>query len=203
MSSTSPAQSALAPATLAATLWPARGDTAGRALRFAVLAVLGSAIMAISAQITVPLQPVPLTMQPFAVMLLGAAFGWRLGAATMALYLFEGAVLNLPVFANLKFGFPALLGPTGGYLVGFMFAAALIGWLAERGWDRHVASTILAMLAGILVIYGMGVAWLATLIGIEPAIANGILPFIYGDLIKAVLAALALPGAWYLVRKIR
>lgn len=202
MTSIAPAQPAFAPATLIAALWPAREAASARALRFALLAVVGSAIMAVSAQLAVQLGYVPITMQPFAVMLLGAAFGARLGVATMLLYIAEG-VAGLPVFSGFKAGPAVMVGPTAGYIVGFVLAAGLIGWLAERGWDRHIATTILAMLGGIAVIYTLGVAWLSTLIGFEPALVHGIAPFVYGDLIKAVLAALVLPGAWFLLRRFR
>lgn len=188
--------------TLMSVLWPAEEGQAARVLRHVLLALAGSGVVAVSAQIAVPMVPVPLTMQPFAVMLIGAAFGARLGAATLALYLVEG-LAGLPVFSGFKAGPAVLLGPTGGYIVGFVFAAGCIGWLAERGWDRHVATTILAMLAGIAIIYAFGFAWLATLTNFQVALANGIVPFVYGDLIKAVLAALVLPGAWALLRRFR
>ena len=145
-------------ATLATTLWPV--TVAPGLRRSAILALLGSLFVAACSQIQVPLWPVPITGQTFAVLVVGAAFGWRLGGATLALYLAEGAI-GLPVFAKFSGGLAVLAGPTGGYLVGFVLAAALVGYLAERGWDRSPLSTALAMLAGNVLIYLPGLAWLA------------------------------------------
>src|SRR5581483_9286863 len=139
--------------TLAATLWPAQGTRA--ALRWGLLAVAGSLFVAASAQIQVPLWPVPITMQTFAVLLIGAAYGAGLGAATLALYLVEGAA-GLPVFAGLSGGPHVIVGPTGGYIVGFVVAAGLVGWLAEHRWDRSVVFTGAAMVLGNLAIYALG-----------------------------------------------
>ena len=152
----------------------------------------------VSAQIQVPMYPVPMTMQPFAVLAIGAAYGARLGAATLLLYMAEGA-LGLPVFAGMKGGAAMLVGPTAGYIVGFVLAAGAVGWLAERRWDRNVLSTIAAMTIGMALIYIPGVGWLAGLIGTEKAIAAGMVPFLVGDAVKIALAALALPGAWWLI----
>jgi biotin transport system substrate-specific component len=185
--------------TLAATLWPAQGTLA--ALRWALLAILGSIFIALCSQIFVPTQPVPITMQTFAVLLIGAAYGWRLGAATVALYLLEGAV-GLPVFAEMKAGYPVLLGPTGGYLVGFVFAAALVGWLAERRWDRNVILTGAAMILGNLVIYALGLAWLWKFVG-DKVLELGLLPFLLGDALKIALAMAVLPAAWKIVTGLR
>ncbi len=180
-------------ATLAAALWPSRSRIApARAL---VLAILGSALIALSAQIRVPLEPVPVTMQTFAVLVLAMAYGRRLGVATVVLYLVEGA-LGLPVFAGGAGGIATLFGPTGGYLAGFVVAAAIVGTLAERGWDRNLASTALAMLLGNLAIYGPGLAVLGALIGYQKAVAVGLVPFLLGDALKLALAACVLPAAW-------
>jgi biotin transport system substrate-specific component len=183
-------------ATLAATVWPARSGF--HAMRAGLLALVGSLLVAVSAQIQVPMYPVPMTMQPFAVIVIGAAYGARLGAATLLLYMAEGA-LGLPVFAGMKGGAAVLAGPTAGYIVGFVLAAGAVGWLAERGWDRNVFATAAAMTIGMALIYIPGVAWLAGLIGTQKAIAAGMLPFLIGDGVKIALAALALPGAWWLV----
>jgi biotin transport system substrate-specific component len=184
--------------TLAAAVWPAGSEAGFRAMRAVLLALVGSALVAISAQIQVPMYPVPMTMQPFAVIVIGAAYGGRLGAATLLLYMAEGA-LGLPVFAGMKGGAAVLAGPTAGYIVGFVLAAGAVGWLAERGWDRTVVATVAAMTIGMALIYIPGVAWLASLIGTEKAIAAGMLPFLVGDAVKIALAALVLPGAWWLI----
>jgi biotin transport system substrate-specific component len=184
-------------ATLIGTLWPAQSAPA---LRWALLMLLGSLFLAVCAQVQVPLWPVPMTMQTFGVLLLGMAFGARLGAATVALYLIEGAA-GLPVFAGFSGGVPVLFGPTGGYLFGFVIAAWLVGALAERGWDRGVLTTALAMLFGNIVLYVPGLIWLGNLYGAEQAIAAGLAPFWIGDLLKIALAAGLLPSAWWLTRR--
>jgi len=184
--------------TLIGTLWP---DRTSPALRWITLMLVGSGFLAICAQINVPLYPVPITMQTFGVLLIGMVFGSRLGGATVALYLFEGAI-GLPVYAGLSGGLPVLFGLTGGYLFGFVIAAWLVGMLAERGWDRNVFTTAVAMLLGNIVLYVPGLIWLAGFIGAEDAITGGLLPFILGDLLKVALAAVVLPSAWLLVRRV-
>lgn len=178
-------------------LWPSRGDAAMRGLRLAVLVVAGSVLMALSARLQVPMWPVPMTMQTFAVLVIGMAYGWRLGGATLIAYLAEGAV-GLPVFAS-GAGLAYMAGPTGGYLAGFVLAATLVGWLGERGWDRSVVLTLVAMMFGTALIFGCGVAWLSTLIGTEKAIAAGLTPFLVGAGFKIALAAAVLPVAWWLI----
>ncbi len=201
--------------TLIGTLWP---TTKGFiSLRTVILALLGSAFVAVSAQIYVPLEPVPITGQTFAVLVVGMAFGWRLGAATLLLYMAEGAVY-IPVFAKLSAGPAVIVGPTGGYIVGFVVAAAVVGYLAQRGWDRNVGLTALAMLIGNLAIYLPGVPWLAAFYagpGMEyiaatgaetafgAALAAGAAPFLVGDALKLALAACVLPLAWKLVGRPR
>jgi biotin transport system substrate-specific component len=190
--------------TLAAALWPAAEKS--RLLRPAVLAVAGTVLLTISAKIQVPFYPVPVTMQTLVVLVLGMAYGWRLGAATMLLYLAEGAV-GLPVFSGTPekgIGIAYLMGSTGGYLLGFVLAAGTCGWLAERGWDRGVAPTALAMLLGNAVIYVPGLLWLGTLFGWDkPILAWGLTPFLLGDALKIALAALLLPASWKLLDKFR
>lgn len=188
--------------TLAAAVWPAAGSTAGRALRAALLALAGSLFIAVCAHIKVPMYPVPMTMSTFAILVVGMAFGWRLGLATVLLYIVEG-MAGLPVFTNPGASPAYLLGPTGGYIVGFAVAAALTGWLAERGWDRTLWTAIPAMALGTACILGLGVAWLSTLIGLDKAIAAGLMPFLWGALVKIGLAAAVLPGAWALVSRLR
>ncbi|MEX2629148.1 MAG: biotin transporter BioY [Tistlia sp.] len=185
------------PTTLAGALWPARADN--RLLRGLLLAVLGSALLTISAKIQVPFWPVPMTLQTGVVLLLGAALGWRLAAATVLLYLAQGA-LGLPVFAA-GGGAAYLLGPTGGYLAGFLVAAVAVGWLVERGWSRSLASSALAMLLGDLLIFACGLAWLSALVGFEAAVAAGLLPFLAGEAVKVALAAALLPAAWKLLKR--
>ncbi len=183
--------------TLSAVLWPDR--EASRLLRAAVLVVVGSLLMTLSAKVQVPFWPVPMTMQTFASLVIGMAYGWRLGAATVLFYLLQGSI-GLPVFAW-GGGFGYLAGPTGGYLIGFMVAAGLVGWLAERGWDRRPLTTLAAMLLGMGVIYLLGVGWFTYLAGLETAIAKGAVPFLAADAFKVVLAAAVLPITWKLVGK--
>ncbi|MBC7590441.1 MAG: biotin transporter BioY [Salinibacterium sp.] len=168
-----------------------------------LLITAGTALTALSAQIIVPLQPVPFTMQTFAVLLVGTAMGPMRGAISMALYMVLGLV-GLPVFAGLSSG-NALLLPTGGYLVGFVLAAALVGWLAQVEWDRKFLKAIVTFTAGSLVIYAVGAPWLAASLGISltDAIGVGVVPFLVGDALKALLAAGLLPLAWFGVSKLR
>ncbi len=182
--------------TLAGTVWP---TSAGQEkwVRRAVLVVGGSAILALSAQLKIPLGPVPFTMQTFVVLVMGMVYGRRLATATVLLYLGEGA-LGLPVFAT-GGGIAYFSGPTAGFLLSFLVAAALLGGLAERGWGRTFASTMVAMLIGTAVIFAGGLAWLGTLIGFEKAVAVGFMPFILSESVKIVLAALAMPVCWRLL----
>jgi biotin transport system substrate-specific component len=183
-----------APTTFAELLWPAQG--ASRALRALLLALLGSALLTISAKIEVPFYPVPMTMQTLVVLLLGMAYGARLGTATVLLYLAEGAA-GLPVFAGTPergIGIAYMMGPTGGYLVGFVLSAAITGWLTER--RRDWLALVLAVTAGSIVVFIPGVLWLAHLIGFEQAIANGLMPFLWATLVKGAIAiALGMAGA--------
>jgi len=130
--------------------------------------------------------------------MIAALLGSRRAAACLLTYLAEGAV-GLPVFAQAKAGLVAFAGPTGGYLVGFVVAAFVVGLLAEMGWDRKFGTTVLAMVIGNIVIYAFGLTWLAHLIGAKSAIAGGLYPFIPGDILKIVLAAALLPSAWKLL----
>ncbi len=169
-------------------------------VRDAVLVVLFSGFVALTAQIKIPVGAVPFTLQTLGVLLTGAVLGSRRGALTLGVYAVEGAI-GLPVFAGGAFGVPYMLGPTGGYLIGFIAAAWLVGALAERGWDRRLPLAALAMVLGNLVIYAFGVAWLAVVLGsLSKAIMGGVVPFLLGDLAKIALAAVVLPGAWRLVR---
>jgi biotin transport system substrate-specific component len=188
--------------TFAALLWPAR-DGGAAALRAVILAFAGSALLALSAKIQVPLPPVPMTMQTLVVLLIGATYGWRLGGATVALYLAEG-MLGLPVFANTPpaVASPAyLLGPTGGYLVGYLAAAVAMGALAERGWDRSLWRVVVMMSVGHVVIFAFGLAWLAHLVGPAKAWAVGVAPFVIGTVLKTALAAALMKAAWTAARR--
>ncbi len=171
-------------------------------LQKAAVVFAGSLLLWASAKVQLPFYPVPLTMQTFAVLAIGAALGWRLGLATVLLYLAEGAA-GLPVFAGTPekgIGLAYMMGPTGGYLLGYLPAAAICGWLAERGWDRSVALTALAMLAGTVMIYLPGLLWLGAVVGWDkPVLAWGLTPFLLGDLLKLGLASAALPLVWRLI----
>ena len=155
--------------------------------------------MVAAAKVKVPFWPVEMTMQTFAVMVIGMTMGWRLGGATIALYLAQGAA-GLPVFTGTPekgIGIAYMMGPTGGYLVGFLLAAMLVGWLAERGWDRSFLLAPLAMLAGLVAIYVPGLLHLVWLFGIEkPILEWGLYPFLAGEAFKMALAAAILPLAW-------
>ena len=184
--------------TLTTVLW-ARG---ARPLRAVVLAVVGSLLLWASAKVQVPFYPIPMTLQTFAVLAIGMAFGWRLAGATLLLYLTQGA-MGLPVFAGTPekgIGLAYMVGPTGGYLLGFVFAAVACGWLAERGWDRNVLPTALAMLIGNVLIYVPGLLWLGSIVGWDkPVLEWGLTPFLLGDAAKLALAAFLLPAAWKLL----
>ena len=168
----------------------------------AALVIFGSLLLALSAQFKIPLYPVPVTGQTLVVLLIGMTYGPRLGGITMAADLFEGA-LGLPVFAGGTAGVAVLMGPTGGYLFGFLLAGVAMGYLAERGMGRTVVSTIAAMAIGNFVIYLCGALWLANFIGFGQAIAAGVLPFLYGDALKLVVAAGLMPLAWRAVNSVK
>jgi biotin transport system substrate-specific component len=174
-------------------------SAATSAVTKAALVVFGSLLLAVSAQFKIPLYPVPVTGQTLVVLLIGMTYGPRLGGVTIAAYLFEGA-LGLPVFAGGAAGVAVLMGPTAGYLFGFLLAAIAMGYLAERGMGRTVVSTIAAMVIGNCVIYLCGALWLANFIGFGQAIAAGVLPFLYGDALKLVVAAGLMPWAWRAVK---
>jgi biotin transport system substrate-specific component len=168
-----------------------------------ILLIIGaSAIIAIAAQIAIPLPftPVPLTMQPLAVVMVGVVLGaWR-GAAAAALYLLEG-ISGLPVFAQGHGGALWLLGPTAGYLYSYPFAAFVAGWFSERGWGSSVIRALAGMLFALAVIYAGGWAWLAILTGPRAAFSMGIVPFVVADLVKIAIGAALLPYAERLITK--
>ena len=191
-------------ATLAEMAWPSSIEMTAmtRAMRGTILALVGSLLIWLSAKIQVPFYPVPMTMGTLAVLAIGMAYGWRLGTATVLLYLAEGAA-GLPVFAGTPekgIGFAYMMGGTGGYLVGYILAAASVGWLAQRGWDKNVVTTGSAMLLGNALIYIPGLLWLGTLFGWDkPILEWGLFPFVLGDLTKLVLAAALMPLTWKLL----
>ncbi len=164
------------------------------------LIVGGSLLLALSAQIAIPLpySPVPVTGQTLLVLLIGATYGSRRGVLCLLAYLSEGTA-GLPVFAAGNAGLAYSFGPTGGYLWGFVLAAWLTGLLAERGWDRRWLTNFLAMLIGNALIYLLGLAWLSRFVGLDRAVPLGLLPFIPGDLFKLVLGTLLLPIGWKLL----
>jgi biotin transport system substrate-specific component len=182
-----------APSTLMSLVWPSRS-----ALRAAVLMAVGTALLALSAKIQVPFYPVPMTMQTLVVLVIGAAYGWRLGGATVALYLAEGA-LGLPVFAGPGAGVAYMAGPTGGFLIGFLVAALVTGAMAERGWDRSLLRVVAMMAVGHAVIFVFGVAWLSSLFDFSRAWSAGVAPFYAATVLKTLLAAALMQAAWNVV----
>ncbi|MEM6341057.1 MAG: biotin transporter BioY [Pseudomonadota bacterium] len=181
----------------------ALGGGSGGALlaRQAIFFVIGVALLAIAAKIRVPMWPVPITMSTFAVLMIGAAYGPRLGLVTMMGYLLVGA-LGFDVFAGTtaeKNGLTYMLGGTGGYLVGWLLATLALGAFARRGWDRSFVWIAVAMLVGNALIYVPGLLWLNTMSyaqGWDWTLSNGLTPFLVGDAIKLALAAVLLPLAW-------
>jgi biotin transport system substrate-specific component len=172
-------------------------------IRSLCLIVLGSLLLAGLAQIEIvlPLTPVPITGQTFGVLLLGAALGSKRGAASILLYITEGG-MGLPFFAGGASGLGILTGATAGYLAGFVAAAFAIGWLAERGLERNVRTSIIPFLIGTIIIYAFGVLWLSVVLGsFSRAVLLGVVPFLFGDMIKLIAAALVLPAAWKLAKE--
>jgi biotin transport system substrate-specific component len=169
-----------------------------------VLFVIVLTIIAAQISIPLPFTPVPFTLQPMIVLLGAAALGSRLGMSAQVLYLAAG-LAGLPVFAAsaLPQGFARLIGPTGGYLMSYPFAAFVTGYLAERGLDRRYLTSVVAMLAGLAMIFAFGVAWLAwgaPHVGLGAAVASGLVPFLPADLFKVFVAAAVLPATWKLLR---
>lgn len=169
-----------------------------RARSLAWQMIAGVAVLALLAQVRIPIGPVPFTGQTLGVLLIGAAYGYRRGALTMLLYLAVGGA-GLPVFQGMQAGWGHLAGPTAGYLLGFPVAAATVGYLAQHGWARTPWKTALAMVVGNAVIYFPGLLWLGTFMpGMPQTLAAGLLPFLAGDLLKLLLAMALLPAAWRL-----
>lgn len=172
----------------------------------AVLVLTGTGLVAGAAQISVslPFTPVPITGQTFAVVLVGASLGTVRGLASLVLYLWIG-VAGAPVYADHAHGWSVLTSASGGYIVGFVLAASVTGFLAERRWDRRLASSISSMLTGNVVIYLVGLPWLAIVLdtNLEKTLEYGLYPFVAGDVFKLYLAALLLPGAWRIVERVK
>lgn len=177
---------------------------AGTLGRKALIVLGGSALVALGAQVSVPLWPVPMTLQTLAILLVGFTAGARLGAATLVAYLAEGA-MGLPVFSGGHAGAAWLVGPTAGFLYGFVAMAWAAGWLAERGIARRLVGTALSALLVTALLYLPGVLWLAaaTPLGLTGAINAGMVPFLLGDAVKAVIAALVVTGGWSALRSRR
>ncbi|RAX42206.1 biotin transporter BioY [Rhizobium tropici] len=158
----------------------------------AVFVLAGTLILALASQIAVPMVPVPITMQTFAITMIGALYGWRLGAVTVLAWLGEAAI-GFPVLAGGAGGIAPFMGPTAGYLASFPIIAALVGWLAERGWSgNRVVRSFLAHLSANILCLAIGGAWLATLIGAEKGWLLGVAPFVLGAVLKSALAATVL-----------
>jgi len=196
--------------TTSSTLLTTVSSRSDLAVPIRIAAVIFMAVLtAIAAQISIPLPftPVPLTLQPMVVLLGGAALGSRLGMASQVLYLLAG-MAGLPVFATsptLPQGIFRLLGPTGGFLMAYPFAAFLTGWLAERAFDRRYLTSVVAMTAGLALVFACGVTWFAffarpTAVGLSAALNLALYPFVVVDLVKIVLAAMVLPSIWKFTR---
>lgn len=172
----------------------------------ALLVVAGTALVSVAAQVSIslPFTPVPITGQTFAVVLVGASLGAILGTASLVLYLLVG-IAGAPVYADQAHGWSVITSASGGYIVGFVVAAALIGFLAERGWDRRFSSSVAAMLTGNVVIYLVGLPWLADRLhtNLQKTLEFGLYPFVPGDIFKLYVAGALLPGAWAVVRRVR
>jgi biotin transport system substrate-specific component len=166
------------------------------------LAVGGTAILVLSAKTRVVLGPVDMSLQTLAVFLIAASFGMRLAVATLLLYMVEG-MFGWPVFQGTPekgLGLAYMVGTTGGYLVGFVVAAAIVGWAADRGWDRSFFRFFGVLLVAEFAILALGYGWLAVLIGPDKAWTFGVVPFLVPDLVKVGLAAAIMPAAWALRR---
>ncbi len=189
--------------TIADFLVPVRvGERVSPRSRDLGLVLAGVALMILGSRISVSLSgtPVPFTLQTLAVLIVGGSLGLRRGAISVGLFVALG-VVGLPVFAESRGGFQVILGTNGGYLVGFIVAGALVGRLAELGWDRHIGGSVGMNLLGSVTIYLVGVPWLAVVLGVSPlkAVELGVVPFLVGDAVKLLVAAGAFPAAWWVV----
>lgn len=176
---------------LVSTFWP---QARSQLLAKFALVISGIVLLTVSSKIQVPFWPVPMTLQSLVVLLIGASYGARLAGTTLLSYLATGAI-GLPVFAK-GAGLAYMAGPTGGYLIGFLAAAVMVGWLADRGFGRTLLSAVAILAAGELVLFALGVSWLAIAIGLQKAFAGGLTPFIPAEVLKVALACAALDQAW-------
>jgi biotin transport system substrate-specific component len=178
------------------------GERLSSRARHVALVAAGALLIYLSARVAIPVpgSPIPITGQTFGVLLVGGALGFRRGVLAVLLYVLLG-VVGLPFFAEGKGGLSVIVGASGGYLVGFVVAGALVGRLAELGWDRHIGGAIGAMLVGNAVIYAIGLPWLMVVAGFDlpTAVAKGLTPFLLGDALKLALAAAVFPVAWWIV----
>ncbi len=163
----------------------------------AVLVSAGAAVTAIAAQVVIPLWPVPITGQTLAVLLVGSSLGALRGTLSMLLYAVLGLV-GLPVFSDANSGLSVILGPTGGYILGFVFAAAFTGWIAQRSWDRKILRSMFGFLGGTVVVFACGLPWLAFALGLtlEQTLVAGLYPFILGGIVKMAIAAAIMTLGW-------
>ena len=161
--------------------------------------VIGSFLLAISSKVQIPLTPVPVTLQTLVLLVMSMFLGWRGAVGATSLYLFQGAI-GLPVFAH-GGGFVILFGPTGGYLFGFLIASLVVGYLAEKGWDKSVVLTFTSMTIGTLIIYLFGVIWLSYLKDLNTALVFGLLPFITPDILKICLGTCLVSAGWEISEK--
>ncbi|AVO43981.1 biotin transporter BioY [Phreatobacter cathodiphilus] len=191
-------------ATIAATLWPS-GSAAlpATTLRSLALVAGGVCLITLGAKASVPFWPVPLTLQTLAISVVAAAYGLRLGVATVATYLLAG-LLGAPVFAGWSVGIAPFMGPTGGFLAGFLVMSAIIGAAADRGWDKAWPTTLAAMALANVIVFVPGLLWLGTFTGYgDKLLAAGLWPFALGTLVKTALAAALMPLAWGIVARLR
>jgi len=189
--------------TIADFLVPIRlGERLNARARDVALVVAGALFIYLTSKVVIPVagSPVPITGQTFGVLLVGGALGLRRGAVAVAMYVLLG-VVGLPFFAEGKGGLTIIWGATGGYLIGFIVAGAVVGRLAELGWDRKIGGALGAMVVGSAMIYAVGLPWLKVVTGltVEQTIAQGLTPFLIGDAIKIILAAVLFPAAWWVV----
>ena len=172
---------------LSSVFWARKGSRAYKNIAVILIGVLG---ITIAAKMSIPLQPIPITLQDFAVLFIGMTYGWRLGSLTVMLYLFVGAI-GLPIFAD-----SPLLAPNAGFLLAFLPATVVSGYLVEHGWGKHMLTTALAALAGLAVIFIGGLSVLAIFVGWQKSIELGLLPFILGDVLKLTFLSIAIPVFW-------
>ena len=186
--------------TLSGAIWPVSSKKGIKTflLRNICLTIAGVALLTISAKIKIPFWPVPMTLQTMIIMVLGLAYGLRLGTSTVVAYLACGAI-GIPVFAS-GAGLAYMVGPTGGYLVGFIFATLLLGYLGDKGWSKSYGRMAIAMFVGTVIIFLCGVTWLANLFGFDKALTLGLYPFVLAEVCKGVFALVALPTVWKLIQ---